>query len=369
MRVLLLPRYEANGASSRYRLWQYVPLLEREGVHVEVWPLHDESYLEHLYQTGGRRLWRLLRDYGERWKRLRHVDEFDGVVCEQELLPFLPAAVEEPVLRRSLRFVVDYDDAAYVKYTGWPVLKNKIQRLLARATAVVVGNGHLANYARRYARNVFVIPSVVNLDRYPRRQERTATSVVRVAWIGTPVTAHLLRPLLGTLGRLCDKHPDLVLRLIGAGRGFSPDGLRYERMDWSEQTEAGLLAESDIGIMPLPEGEFARGKCGVKLLQYMAAGLPVVASPVGANPEIVQENLTGFLAASEAEWFARLDELIQNHELRQRIGKAGRARVEAHYTLERGLAQWLEVLKPGSVPDIATALARPRPDAREPLFP
>jgi glycosyltransferase involved in cell wall biosynthesis len=240
---------------------------------------------------------------------------------------------------------MDYDDAAYFKYSQWPALRNKIPRLMATATAVVAGNQYLADFARRYTPRVWVIPSVVDLGRYPNRQEMPATCTVRIVWIGTPITAKMLRPILPVLRRLSEKHPNLDVRLIGAGQNFSCDGLRLERLGWSEQTEARLLVASDIGIMPLLDSEFARGKCGLKLVQYMAAGLPVVASPVGANDEIVQENRTGFLPTSTEEWLETLDKLIGDVELRRRMGEAGRARVAAHYTVHHGFSKWLEVLE------------------------
>jgi glycosyltransferase involved in cell wall biosynthesis len=344
MRILFLPRYGPQGASSRYRIWQYVPLFERAGYEVEVQPLLDDGYLEELYKTG-RRGWRWLAGgYGRRLLSALRVRRFDAVICEQEACPFLPAFIERIFQRLSARFLVDYDDAAYENYSRWPMFQRKITGIMAAAEVVVVGNNHLANYARQFARRVCVIPTVVDLSRYPNRRHAGASETIRVAWIGTPVTARFLKPLMPMMERLQSEHPRLSFRFIGAGNGFLRNGLRAETFEWSEKTETDLLSECDMGIMPVPDEEFVRGKCGLKLIQYMACGLPVVASPVGVNRQIVEEGKNGFLAATDDEWFEKLDKLVRHPELRLSLGEAGRAKVTAGYTLEHGFAKWQEVL-------------------------
>ncbi len=345
MRILFLPRYGPQGASSRYRIWQYVPLFERAGHEVEVTPLLSDDYLEQLYRTGRRGWLWLAAGYARRLLGAFRVRHFDAVVCEQDVLPFLPVFVELFFQRLSPRFFVDFDDAAYTKYSRWPFLWRKIPRVMAAAEAVVVGNNHLADYARQFAQRVFVIPSVVDLLRYPQRKDTRSSETVRVVWIGTPLTASLLKPLIPVMARLQSEHPSLSFRLIGAGGSFSCNGLHAEIPDWSERTEADLLAQCDIGIMPLPDTEFARGKCGLKLIQYMACGLPVVASPVGVNREIVEENKNGLLATTENDWHEKLDKLIRDSDLRMSLGKAGREKVLAGYTLEYGFSKWQEILE------------------------
>jgi len=344
MRILLLPRYGPQGASSRYRIWQYAPLFERAGHEVEVQPLVDDGYVKELYKTGRGLKW-LAAGYARRLLGLLRVRRFDVVICEQEVLPFLPESIELFFLSRCRRFFADYDDAAYTKYSRWAALRQKIPKLIAAADTVVVGNDHLARYARQFTRRVCIIPTVVDLARYWRRWESAPRDTVRVAWIGTPHTAKFLKPLIPVMERLQYEHPTMSFRLIGAGNGFLRNGLRLEVLAWSEQTEIDLLSECDIGIMPLPDGEFMRGKCGLKLVQYMACGLPTVASPVGVNTEMVEEGKNGFLAASDDEWLEKLDRLVRHPELRRSLGEAGRSKVEAGYTLEHGFAKWQEILE------------------------
>ena len=347
MRILILPRYTLKGASSRYRFWQYVPRLRRAGHEVEIKPLLDEGYLVERYHTG-RRGWRwLAAGYAARFLDTLRAGRYDAVLCEQEIFPFLPAAAEMIVSRLASRLILDYDDAAHCKYDRRLMLRQKIGRLMAAAETVVVGNTHLADYAGQFTPHVVVIPTVVDLAAYPNRQDAPPSSTIRIAWIGTPMTASFLHPLIPDLTRLQKRHPSIGFRFIGAGE-LSTNGLRAESQEWSVTTEAQLLAECDIGIMPLPDTEFTRGKCGLKLIQYMACGLPVVASPVGANREIVEENRNGFLAASAREWFEKLEVLVEDADLRKRLGESGRARVAAQYTLEHGLSKWLEILETGS---------------------
>jgi glycosyltransferase involved in cell wall biosynthesis len=345
MRILFLPRYSPQGASSRYRIWQYVPLFERAGHEAEVWPLLDDGYLMELY-TRGRRGWRwLATGYGRRLLGALRVRRFDVVICEQEVCPFLPAFIEFFFQHLNPRLFVDYDDAAYANYSRWPIFQQKIPRIMAIAETVVVGNNYLARYAQQFSKRVCVIPTVVDLSRYPNHKHAGLSGAIRVAWIGTPVTARLLKPLIPVMERLQYAHPRLSFRLIGAGDGFLRNGLRAETVAWSEQTETSLLSECDIGIMPLLDEEYARAKCGLKLIQYMACGLPVVASPVGVNTEIVEEGKNGYLASSEEEWFAKLDKLIRDAELRMSLGKAGRAKVSDGYTLEHGFSKWQQILE------------------------
>ena len=345
MRLLFLPRYGPQGASSRYRIWQYLGLFERAGHEVEVRALLDDSYLRELYSTG-RRPWRWLASgYARRLLDALRVGRFDAVICEQEVLPYLPDFVDLFYQRLSARFFLDFDDDAHSKYAQWPLLRRRIPRIMAAAETVVVGNNHLARYAQQFAQRVCVIPTVVDLSCYRDRSNAPPASTVRVAWIGTPLTAGLLRGLIPTMKKLQSKHSTLSFRFIGAGVGFACDGLRVETPPWSEKTETELLLQCDVGIMPLPDTEFTRSKCGLKLIQYMACGLPVVASPVGVNQEIVEDGKNGYLASSDDDWFQRVDLLIRNRELRVSFGKAGRAKVEAGYTLGHGFAKWRQVLE------------------------
>ena len=348
LKILMLTRYPAMGSSSRYRLIQYAPLFRKEGHTVEIQELLDERYLTQLYEKR-RRNWRsVISGYAKRVASFSRLSKFDVVICEQEMLPFFPSLVEKFAMSRHPRFVLDYDDGAYVKYERWPILRTRIPRLMAAAHTVVVGNSHLATYARRYSNRVHIVPTVVDMSRYVVEVDEADSEIIRLVWIGMPINAEYLRLVLPAIMRLQQEYPKVRLRLIGAGDRIPVGGLDVELFDWSEETEVKLLVESDIGIMPLPDTEFSRGKCGLKLIQYMALGLPVVASPVGENNEIVGENECGFLASSEDEWFVKLEALICSAELRKRLGDAGRQKAKAFYSLEYGFSRWKAILSDDS---------------------
>jgi glycosyltransferase involved in cell wall biosynthesis len=349
MKILALPRYGGIGASSRYRLLQFVPLLEDAGHVVRVRSLLKDHYLEQLYGQGRRPAGTVAAGYARRLWQSRDNQSFDTVICEQEAFPYLPVHFDRLAWRGAHRLFLDYDDAAHVRYQRIPLLRGKIARLMAEADGVVVGNSHLMAYAEQFSKRVEVIPTVVDLARYPLTQRVATDGMLRIAWIGTPVTARLLEPLRPVFEKVQKEHPQIVFRFIGAGEAISIKGLRSETPAWSEATEVELLAQCDLGIMPLPDTEFTRGKCGLKLIQFMACWLPVVASPIGVNCEIVTDGCNGFLASGPAEWAEALHCLIANPELRKRMGIKARKRVESRYTLQQGLAKWMSVITESKV--------------------
>jgi glycosyltransferase involved in cell wall biosynthesis len=348
MKIAMLTRFGSMGANSRYRLLQYIPLLQRAGHTVEVRPMLDDAYLRALYSSGRRSRWQVARGYVRRFAQLSGLQHYGIVLCDQEFFPYLPAAAERMAARCCPRLVVDYDDAAYCKYLHIPGLRSRIPALMAQAEAVVVGNRTLQSFAAQYSRNVHVIPTVVDLARYTARQDYSAAGGVRLVWIGTPVTAGFLQELAPVLMALKTKFPDLRLRLIGAGPAILQSTPFAEVVEWSEADEARLLAECDIGIMPLPDTEFTRAKCGLKLIQCMAAGLPVVGSPVGANCDIVGHGEQGYLAAGPQEWFEALERLILSSELRRELGRNAAAKAARCYSLEQGFAAWMRILDPSN---------------------
>jgi len=268
------------------------------------------------------------------------VDQYDVIWLEKEILPWWPEPFERAVAPTSRPIVVDFDDAVFHRYdrhsssTVRAVLGDKIDGVMRRAACVIVGNEYLAERARKAgSRCVEWLPTVVNLDRYrvrswePDEDQRTV-----VGWIGSPATAQFLQlvaPVLGRLSRV------LNLRCVAIGaRADQLSGTPFEPWPWAEETEADTLRRVDIGIMPLPDSPFERGKCGYKLIQYMACGLPVIASPVGVNAEIVEHGVNGFLARSDAEWAEAIRRLADDPGLRAAMGAEGRSRVERRYSLQ-----------------------------------
>lgn len=351
IRVLFLTKYCRQGASSRYRSFQYLPMLSEAGFDCTVEPLFDDAYLAELYDTRrvsrGRVLARLLR----RLTVVAAARRFDLVFLEKEILPYFLTLPERWLGLINLPYVADYDDALHHQYDqhgSWWVrrlLGNKIATVMRHATVVTAGNAYLADYARRVGAGwVEVIPTVIDVSRYsfgPSLLQSKRPLIV--GWIGSPSTTRYLEAIGPALAEVCRTH-DVQVRLIGAGPVELPE-VPLERLPWIEAEEVAQLKRFDIGIMPLPDEPWERGKCGFKLIQYMACGLPVLASPVGVNCEIVEPGVNGFLADSVSQWIEALNTLLDDADLRQRLGAAGRCKVERQYSIQVTGPRLAEILR------------------------
>jgi len=372
MRILLLSRYSPKGPSSRLRHYQFLPALAEAGMSVAVAPLLPDSYLEALYAGHARPLHRIASAYAGRVCRMMAARRFDLLWIEKESLPWLPDAVEKWLLRSAPPYIVDFDDAWFHHYdrSRWPlvrrVLGDKLDRVMQRAALVTVGNAYLAGRAESAgARSIELLPTVVDLSRYPapaRPVSGAGTGAGRqpvIGWIGSPMTDHYLTLINDPLRRLAEES-GARLCLVGATPGALGD-LAAERHAWREDTETGHIAGFDIGIMPLADTPWERGKCGYKLIQYMACGKPVVASPVGVNRDIVEHGVNGFLAETPQEWTDALRRLADDPDLRRRLGAAGRTKVERHYSLSGTAPHLIRLLRAAGETQPAASANADRP--------
>ena len=332
--ILLLPRYTDLGPSSRLRMSQFVPLLEAAGATVRSAPFFSDDYLQGFFGTGRQSRLAGLRGY---WRRVRLLLRArpNLVWVEREVFPFLPGAFERLLRWRRIPYVVDMDDAVFHRYDAHAsaivrrLLGHKLVPLLRGAAAATMGNPYLAAYARRYgAPRVENIPTVVDPARYPVLPP-PAGDRLRLGWIGTPANARYLAIVIDAL-RLLDDTVKATLVTIGAPP-LPELPMPQEIHRWEEASESMLLSQIDIGLMPLTDDQFERGKCGYKLIQYMAAGRPVIGSPVGVNVDIVTPDC-GILADDVGEWAAAIMALAQDPARRLAMGRAGRARIERHYS-------------------------------------
>lgn len=309
--------------------------------------------LQVRYKKGGYSLGAVVRAYFERCNVLLRRSQFDLVWIEKEAFPWWPLWLERLLLARK-PYVLDYDDAIFHNYDKhrlrWVrcVFGKRLDGLMANATLIVAGNPYLAQRAEHAgANNVQIIPTVIDLERYPvklhEQSVRESTVLpVKIVWIGSPSTVKYLKEIETALQKLAAQL-DFIFIVIG-GEGFQPSGVKVQQCAWSEETEVELLLQADIGVMPLIDSAFERGKCGYKLVQYMACGLPVVASPIGVNVNIVHHEHNGYLAATEEEWVVALGTLLANAELRQRMGVHGRQLVEQQYCIQRSAPELHKLL-------------------------
>lgn len=327
---------------------QYLPYFSAEGIECRAEPLLGDEYLKALY--GKKRIspFYLLARYLRRLRVLLAAGRFDVVFIEKEIFPNLPAWPERFLAWRKLPYVIDYDDAIFHNYdlAKNPVkrlLKNKIGAAMRHANLVTAGNSYLASHATtHHARQIALLPTVIDLRAYPYVAPRDSGPVV-IGWIGSPFTVAFLEPLFPVLARLRERF-SFEVTVVGG----EVDTVRHpfcRNVAWSEQSEVAEISRFDIGVMPLPDGPWERGKCSYKLIQYMACGKPVVASPVGMNVDVVQHGINGFLADTEEQWFDALSCLLEDARRRQEMGVNGRSRVEERYCLQvtaPQLVQWLK---------------------------
>jgi glycosyltransferase involved in cell wall biosynthesis len=344
MKVLGLALYGPLAASTRYRLGQYVQGLAEYGIDLQIRHLLGDVYLRRTF-NGKSKPWLAMVQAGwERLRDLRGQDDYDAMMLHCELFPLMPAWVERSLLRRP--YVYDFDDAFYLKYRsgrlGWLQggLGNKFDSVIQSAAVVTAGNRVLQDYAQVRNPCTSLLPTVVDTTRYvPLRRSRGRELVV--GWIGSPSTAQYLSELIAPLSTLGKEG---AVRLVVIGAQAPPiAGIAVEERAWSEATEIELINGFDIGVMPLPDDEWARGKCAFKLVQYMACGVPVVASPVGANVDVVGTRC-GLLAGNEGEWLQALRFLRDQPARAAEMGEEGRERVVQDYSLHRNLPVLAEAL-------------------------
>jgi glycosyltransferase involved in cell wall biosynthesis len=287
--------------------------------------------------------------YGLRtWERRSLLRAADVVVLHQIKLSALEARLIAALSRHR---IFDFDDAIYVRKPrrlgeaadDSPWRKRKFTATCRWVDVVAAGNDVLAGAARPAARAIAILPTSIDTAAY-LPTSATAAEPPTIAWIGSPENLVYLEMIRPALGRLTSRYPTLRMRVI-CSRFPDWSEVAIERIAWSSATEAQALAAAHIGVMPLTDDEWARGKCAFKLLQYMAAALPCVASPVGANTEAVIHGFNGFHARSVDEWERNLDVLIRSPELRASFGANGRAHVESRYAMRAYQGRYLELLQ------------------------
>jgi len=305
-------------------------------------PFFSDNYVRDLYTGRKVSLRIIMRAYLKRISVLTRKDTFDLLWVEKELLPWFPVGIEALFTTHNIPYVVDYDDAVFHRYdmhsfilVRW-LSGKKIDHVMRRANLVIAGNEYIAERARKAgAHSVEYLPSVVDVSQY-MFEPKEADSIFKIGWIGSPVTAPYL-DMIREVVNILNRESETRLVLIGAGNSQSFSDIPTEILPWNED------AELTIG-QTLVDGPFERGKCGYKLVQYMAGGIPVVASPVGVNRQIVEPGINGFLASSMDEWLTALRTLRDNHQERNKMGQAGRQKAEKLYNLKVTAPKLLDLL-------------------------
>jgi glycosyltransferase involved in cell wall biosynthesis len=350
VRVLAFTRYDRLSASTRQRFLQFEAALASAGITVEYAPFFSDDHLRRLAEGRHLSVGATAKAYLRRFGWLWEMRNYDLLCLHSELFPYLPGFFERLIRLSGRPFVYDYDDAVFHWYDKVPsklvrgALSRKLEPVLKAATACCCGNPYLRDYAARFCNQAIVLPTVVDTDVY-RPIERNASKPPTIGWIGSPSTWPNVRQLLPLLSEYCASGR-ARFRAIGAGIEAETDQFEgMELVPWTEVTEVSEVQHFDIGIMPLIDAPFQRGKSGFKLVQYMACGIPAIASPVGVNRDILEGEGVGILASTSNEWRKAFDRLLADPNLRRRLGTVGRERAVRDYSLSSQAPRLIELFR------------------------
>lgn len=339
MRILFLTKYSKEGASSRLRSYQYFSLLENDGMHVVVKPLFNTTYVKSILKGKTSKL-KILKSYLKRFIVLFSIYKYDRIVIEKELFPFFSSFFERIMALLGFKYTVIYDDAIFHNYDLHPnklirfLFSKKIDKVIKYSSCVIAGNTYLKDRATNAkAKKVIIIPTVIDVKRYPKLQQKSNKELT-IGWIGSPSSFKYLKLIEDVLERILSKY-NVKINVIGTKEKLNINNNNITYIDWSENTEIDELKKLSIGLMPLKNSPWELGKCSYKLIQYMGCNIPVIASPVGMNKEVVLNGKNGYLATTENEWEKCFEKLIKNPELRSEMGKQGRMLVEEKFSLRK----------------------------------
>lgn len=353
MKVLFLVPYPTDGATNRIRVEQFFPYLKKVGISYSLRPFMSKDLYKIIYQKGSicKKIFLFIICFLRRCFDILDVVNFDEVFVLREVFPIGPFFLERLIFKLK-PVVFDFDDAIYLSNVSKSNsfiqrFKNhkKIALFLTLSKNVIAGNPILAEFASKYNKNVSIIPSSIDANKYfPRNFESTNNNEVIIGWIGSVTTSDFLVPYMNLFERISKKYSNVKFKFVGTNPDFSCSEKIFIKR-WSLLEEMEDLRSFDIGIMPLPDDEWSRGKCGFKLILYMSMGIPVVCSPVGANTKIVKEGVNGLFASTEKDWYIALTKLIENEELRAKFGQEGRKIVLNNFSVEVNASKFINTLR------------------------
>lgn len=339
--------------SQRFRFEQYIPFLTENGFECTHFFLLDEKLDKEFYRPGNiiGKMKIVLSGFFKLGKMLRQADQYDHIFIQRECFMLGTSYFEKQFSKKRGKLYFDFDDSIWLldvsdanKKFAWLKDPDKTSKIIALADKVVAGNPYLAGYASQFNKNVRIIPTTIDTDQYVRKRVKENKGVC-IGWSGSLTTLKHFDFAVPFLIRLKEKYGDKIYIKVIGDASYANPALNIKGFAWKSATEVEDLSEFDIGIMPLPDDKWAKGKCGLKGLQYMALSIPTIMSPVGVNTEIIQDGVNGYLASTEQEWLEKLSLLIESKELRENIGKAGRRTVEENYSIHSQKNNYLQLFK------------------------
>ena len=331
----------SRSPSQRFRFEQYIPYLEANGFRC-YWSFllnqkDDKEYYKHGNIISKADI--LIRSWNKRYKEIKRIEKYDLLFIQRECFMLGTSFFERQFSKHS-KIIYDFDDAIWLKNVSeankqFSFLKNpdKIASIIKISQLVIAGNKYLASYAKNFNNNVKVIPTTIDTSNHhaARKKHKNKHTIV-IGWTGSNTTLKYLFLLNDTIKKLNkDKKIEFV---VISDKKPNLDWMNLKFIPWNKKTEIEDLLRIDIGVMPIPNTKWAKGKCGFKILQYQALGIPPIASPIGVNSAIIQDGENGFLANTTEEWVEKISLLIEDAELRNKMGKKGRQTVEEKYSVE-----------------------------------
>lgn len=348
--LFIVSNRKDRSPGQRFRFEQYIQHLEENGYVCDLSPLLKDEREDKLFYSPGNYFQKaliLLNSFKRRYADLRKAKQYDVIFIYREALFTRSIFFEKQFAKRS-KVILDFDDSIWLQNVSdankkFVFLKNadKTKSLIGLAHLNFAGNDYLANYARQFNNSVKIIPTTIDTAEYELKPVKKSEKVT-IGWSGSVTTIQHFNFAIPPLRKIKEKYGDAVeIVVIGDGSYKNPE-LGIQGLPWVKSTELENLSQFDIGIMPLPDDEWAKGKCGLKALQYMAIGIPSIISPVGVNSEIIKDGVNGFLADSEDEWVEKISMLIDNKELRLELGSKGRDTVIEQYSVDAWKDEYLK---------------------------
>lgn len=352
MNILFWVPYPTEGASNRYRVEQFLPYLKKNNIQYRLRPFWSSPAFKILYAKGklARKICYFIAGTLRRLIDLCSLWRYDIVFIHRESFPLGGATFERFALLWHKPIIYDFDDAIFLPSvsTSNSFIERfkdpgKVATIIKYSSHIITGNEYLADFARHFNKHVIVIPTSFDTDTYAP-SPKTRKETITIGWIGSPTTLAFLEPLKTTMITLAQRFPNVRFKIVG-GELNVPNCPSIINKPWNLTEEISDVRSFDIGIMPMPDNAWTKGKCGFKAILCMSMAIPCVCSPVGVNTEIIREGFNGYLATSDAEWTDKLSTLIQNDALREKIGAQARITVEKNYSLQITAPQFIGILK------------------------
>lgn len=350
--LAIVQHRKGRSPGQRFRFEHFIPYLEQNGFKIEFSNLLNENDDKNFYAKGNilKKVIIIIKSFLHRFKDLKKAAYFDVVYIYREAFWLGTVFFEKKLKKRKTKIIYDFDDAIWLNDTSdgnkkfaWLKSNTKTGAICKIADLVITGNKYLADYAKNFNTNVIIIPTTIDTNYHKPIEIKKDNYKICIGWTGTETTLKHFDIAIPVLKKLKDIYGEQIYFKVIVNTDVWTRDLDVKLVKWNLQDEIKELSEFDIGIMPLPDDDWSRGKCGFKGLQYMALEIPTIMSPVGVNKEIIKHGENGFLANSDEEWINIISDLIKNPELRIKIGKAGRKTIIENYSVDAWKNYFIEI--------------------------